>query len=136
MIILMFIGASPGFYRRRDQNNDIYDYGWRVIAMMRGREDIVFFRYRLVQERIFKALTITLLALLFIIAVTMALSTTEDASFMMILFETTSAFGTVGLSLGLTLKLTTLGKLPDLFYDVCRKAWTNHISVCTRAEKG
>ncbi|MDQ0724532.1 trk system potassium uptake protein TrkH [Paenibacillus sp. W4I10] len=111
MIILMFIGASPGSTGGGIKTTTFMIMAGAVIAMMRGREDIVFFRYRLVQERIFKALTITLLALLFIIAVTMALSTTEDASFMMILFETTSAFGTVGLSLGLTLKLTTLGKL-------------------------
>lgn len=49
--------------------------------MLRGRDDIVLFRYRLAQERVFKALTITLLALLLIVAVSMVLSTTEDAPF-------------------------------------------------------
>jgi trk system potassium uptake protein TrkH len=36
---------------------------------------------------------------------------TENASFEVILFEVVSAFGTVGLSLGLTSKLTYLGKV-------------------------
>ncbi|MNR38293.1 Ktr system potassium uptake protein B [compost metagenome] len=50
-------------------------------------------------------------ALFLIIAVTMILSATEDASFLSILFETTSAFGTVGLSMGLTAKLSVFGKV-------------------------
>lgn len=111
MIILMFIGASPGSTGGGIKTTTFIIMIGAVIAMIRGREDIVFFRYRLLQERIFKALTITLLALLFIIMVTMILSTTEDSGFLMILFETTSAFSTVGLSMGLTLKLTTFGKL-------------------------
>ena len=115
MIILMFIGASPGSTGGGIKTTTFMIMAGAVIAMMRGREDIVFFRYRRLQERIFKALTITLLALLFIITVTMILSTTEDSGFLMILFETTSAFGTVGLSLGLTLKLTTFGKLMICF---------------------
>jgi len=43
--------------------------------------------------------------------VTMALSTIEDASFLAILFETVSAFGTVGASMGLTPHLTAAGKI-------------------------
>ena len=81
-----------------------------VIAMMRGREDIVMFRYRLAQERVLKALTIALLALLLVLTVSMILSTTEG-DFLEILFETTSAFGTVGLSMGLTPDLTVFGKV-------------------------
>jgi trk system potassium uptake protein len=41
----------------------------------------------------------------------MVLSTTESAPFLKILFEVTSAFGTVGLSMGLTPDLTLLGKV-------------------------
>ncbi|MEJ1715034.1 potassium transporter TrkG, partial [Escherichia coli] len=63
------------------------------------------------QERIFKALTITLVALLLVMSVAMILSTTEDGSFLMILYETTSAFGTVGLTMGLTTHLTLTGKI-------------------------
>lgn len=111
MIILMFIGASPGSTGGGIKTTTFLIMVGAVIAMIRGRDDIVFFRYRIAQERIFKALTITLLALLFIITVTMILSTTEDSSFLMILFETTSAFSTVGLSLGLTLKLSVFGKI-------------------------
>lgn len=82
-----------------------------MIAMIRGKEDIVLFRYRLGKERILKAVTITMIALALVIIVTMILSTTEDHSFLMILFEVTSAFGTVGLSMGLTPDLSDLGKI-------------------------
>ncbi|MNI53084.1 Ktr system potassium uptake protein B [compost metagenome] len=71
----------------------------------------MLFRYRLAQERVFKALTITLLALLLIVSVSMVLSTTEGRPFLMILFETTSAFATVGLSMGLTPELSETGRI-------------------------
>lgn len=111
IVILMFIGASPGSTGGGIKTTTFTMMIGAVIAMMRGRDDIVMFRYRLTQERIFKALTITLLALLLVISVSMILSTTEDSTFLSILFETTSAFGTVGLSMGLTPHLSLFGKL-------------------------
>lgn len=111
IIILMFIGASPSSTGGGIKTTTFTILVGAVISMIRGRSDLVLFRYRLAQERIFKAVTITMLALFLVIAVAMVLSTTEDASFLSILFETTSAFSTVGLTMGLTGKLTVLGKI-------------------------
>lgn len=111
IIILMFIGASPGSTGGGIKTTTFTILVGAVISMIRGQDDLVLFRYRLVQERIFKAVTITMLALFLVVAVAMVLSTTEDASFLSILFETTSAFSTVGLSMGLTLKLSVIGKV-------------------------
>ncbi|CAM3046768.1 TrkH family potassium uptake protein [Paenibacillus sediminis] len=111
IIILMFIGASPGSTGGGIKTTTFTIMLGAVGAMIRGRDDIVIYRYRLAQDRIFKALTITLLALFLVVAVSMFLSTTESGSFLMILFETTSAFGTVGLTMGLTPHLTLVGKL-------------------------
>ncbi|MEF2968531.1 TrkH family potassium uptake protein [Paenibacillus sp. M1] len=111
IIILMFIGASPSSTGGGIKTTTFTILVGAVISMIRGRTDLVLFRYRFAQERIFKAVTITMLALFLVVAVAMVLSTTEDASFLSILFETTSAFGTVGLSMGLTGKLTVLGKI-------------------------
>jgi trk system potassium uptake protein len=111
IVILMFIGASPGSTGGGIKTTTFTIMVGAVIAMMRGREDIVMFRYRLAQERVLKALTIALLALLLVLTVSMILSTTEEGSFLEILFETTSAFGTVGLSMGLTPELTGFGKI-------------------------
>lgn len=111
IVILMFIGASPGSTGGGIKTTTFTIMVGAVIAMMRGREDIVMFRYRLAQERVLKALTIVLLAILLILTVSMILSTTEEGDFLKILFETTSAFGTVGLSMGLTPDLTVFGKI-------------------------
>ncbi|KZS45309.1 Trk family potassium uptake protein [Paenibacillus glucanolyticus] len=111
IVILMFIGASPGSTGGGIKTTTFTIMVGAVIAMMRGRDDIVMFRYRLAQERVLKALTIALLALLLVLAVSMILSTTEEGEFLEILFETTSAFGTVGLSMGLTPDLTVFGKI-------------------------
>lgn len=110
MILLMFIGASPGSTGGGIKTTTFVLLLGAVWAMIKGRDDIVFFRYRLEQERVLKALSIVLLALFIVIGATMILSTTEDHHFLMILFEATSAFGTVGLSMGLTQDLTDVGK--------------------------
>jgi len=111
IIILMFIGASPGSTGGGVKTTTFTALLGAVITMIRGKEDVVLFRYRLARERVYKALTITLFAFVVVITATMILSTTEDHAFLMILFETTSAFGTVGLSMGLTAKLTVTGKI-------------------------
>ncbi|SEP16142.1 TrkH family potassium uptake protein [Paenibacillus sp. OV219] len=111
IILLMFIGASPGSTGGGIKTTTFATLIGAVAAMIRGKDDIVMFKMRLARERIFKALTITMLSLALVIVVTMLLATTEDHPFIMILFETTSAFGTVGLSLGLTPQLTTIGKV-------------------------
>lgn len=111
IIILMFIGASPGSTGGGIKTTTFAALLGAVWAIIRGREDVVMFRYRLAQERVYKALTLTLLALALVLTATMILSTTEDHHFLMILFEVVSAFGTVGLSLGLTSDLTLFGKI-------------------------
>ena len=111
MVLLMFIGASPGSTGGGIKTTTFAILIGAVFAMIRGKEDIVIYRYRLAKDRIFKAVTLTLLSLFLVIIVSMILSTTEDHSFLMILFDTTSAFGTVGLSMGLTADLTVFGKI-------------------------
>ncbi|HEY0827179.1 MAG TPA: TrkH family potassium uptake protein [Bacilli bacterium] len=111
MIILMFIGGSPGSTAGGIKTTTFTILIGAVLAMFRGKDDIVLFHFRLAKDRIYKALTLTLTALIVIIFVAMLLSTTQDYPFLMILFETTSAFGTVGLSMGLTPHLTDFGKV-------------------------
>jgi trk system potassium uptake protein TrkH len=111
IIILMFIGASPGSTGGGIKTTTFTILIGAMIAMIRGKEDIVFFRFRLEKDRILKAITLTMIALFLVIFVSMVLSTTESAAFLKILFEVTSAFGTVGLSMGLTPHLTLFGKI-------------------------
>ncbi|TJY39885.1 Trk family potassium uptake protein [Cohnella pontilimi] len=111
IVILMFIGASPGSTGGGIKTTTFAALLGAVIAMVRGKEDVVMFKYRLAKERVYKALTVTLFALALVMLATMILSTTEDHQFLMLLFEVTSAFGTVGLTMGLTPDLTTAGKI-------------------------
>ncbi|MEK0316927.1 TrkH family potassium uptake protein [Cohnella sp. 56] len=111
IILLMFIGASPGSTGGGIKTTTFAALLGAVWAIIRGREDVVMFKYRLAQERVYKALTLTLLAVALVLTATMILSTTEDHHFLMILFEVVSAFGTVGLTLGLTADLSLFGKI-------------------------
>ncbi|QJC53237.1 Trk family potassium uptake protein [Paenibacillus albicereus] len=111
MIILMFIGASPGSTGGGIKTTTFMTLAAAMWAMLRGKEDIVLFRYRLAKERILKALTITMLSIAIVLASTMVLCTLEDRDFLRILFETVSAFGTVGLSTGITPGLQDVSKL-------------------------
>jgi trk system potassium uptake protein TrkH len=96
--------------------------------MITRKNDVILFRYRLAQERIFKAVTITMLSLFWVIAIAMILSATETAPFLSILFETMSAFGTVGLSMGLTTELTEVGKL-----FICLTMFVGRVGLLTLA---
>ncbi|WP_053366779.1 TrkH family potassium uptake protein [Bacillus sp. FJAT-27245] len=112
IIILMFIGASPGSAGGGIKTTTFATLLCAVWSQIRGKEDVVLYRRRIGYETIYKALTVTLSALVLIIAVTMLLTITEDGKdFLMILFEATSAFATVGLSMGLTPELSPAGEL-------------------------
>lgn len=111
MIVLMFIGAAPGSAGGGIKVTTFAILIGAMIAMVRGKEDIVMFRYRIAKDRIYKAITFTLLSFFLIVIASMVLSTTEHFPFLGILFEVTSAYATTGASMGLTAQLTTFGKL-------------------------
>ncbi|MEB6549595.1 TrkH family potassium uptake protein [Heyndrickxia sporothermodurans] len=112
LIILMFIGASPGSTGGGIKTTTFVTLLGAAWAQMRGKEDVVFFRQRLVPTMIYKAITVALIGFTVVVIVTMLLSITEtEKNFEVILFEATSAFGTVGLSMGLTPELSILGKI-------------------------
>jgi trk system potassium uptake protein TrkH len=112
IIILMFIGASPGSTGGGIKTTTFATLLGAVFAQIKGKEDVIFFRQRILSHMIYKSLTVTMSGLFIVIVVTMGLSITEPgAEFLMLLFEATSAFGTVGLSMGLTPSLSPMGKM-------------------------
>lgn len=115
IIILMFIGASSGSTGGGIKTSTLGALSSAVWAMVRGKEDVQLFERRLPKEIIFRALTIVSTASALVIVMTMLLTITERADFLTVFFEVTSAFGTVGLSMGLTTKLTVFGKLAIAF---------------------
>lgn len=112
VIILMFIGASPGGTGGGVKTTTMGALAMSVIAVVRGKDDANMFGRRLTSDIIYKALAIVMISLTLVIVVTTILSITEEeASFLEILFEATSAFGTVGLSMGITGSLSAIGKV-------------------------
>ncbi|WP_406676578.1 TrkH family potassium uptake protein [Moorella sp. ACPs] len=109
--ILMFIGASPGSTGGGIKTTTFAAIAVAVWAIIRGNVDIEVFGRRLPRGTVLKALAIAAVSLLLVVTVTGILLITEQAEMQMVLFEVTSAFGTVGLSMGLTPKLTVTGKL-------------------------
>lgn len=111
MILLMFIGAAPGSTGGGIKITTFAILASTAYAKLRSKEDIVMFRHRISKENVYRAITMTLLSLMLVVISTMLLSITERADFLSVLFEAVSAFGTSGITMGLTTELTTIGKV-------------------------
>ena len=111
IIILMFIGASPGSTGGGIKTTTFGTLAISVWCMIRGKEDTEVFRRRIGKDQVYKSLAILLMATGLVSVMTLLLSVTESADFLAILFETTSAFGTVGLTMGITPDLTAFGRI-------------------------
>ncbi|MBI4539472.1 MAG: Trk family potassium uptake protein [Gemmatimonadetes bacterium] len=111
LIVLMFIGASPGGTGGGIKTTTLGVVLMSVVALWRGHEDADVFGRRLPLDTVYRALAIGLVATVLVTMDTLVLTATEQAPFLSILFEVVSAFGTVGLSMGLTPDLSIVGKL-------------------------
>jgi trk system potassium uptake protein TrkH len=114
LILLMFIGGSPGSTAGGIKTVTFAVVVITVIAALRKRQDVEVFKRSIRIAVVGRAITVTLLFVLVLFATTLILSVTERGNgFSMsdIMFESASALGTVGLSTGITPFLTTIGKL-------------------------
>lgn len=111
IVVLMFIGASPGSTGGGIKTTTFGLLAASVWSQSRGKEDTEIFRRRIPTEQVTKALAVTLLSGCLVTVVTLLLTLSETMGFLAVLFEVVSAFGTVGLSMGLTTHLTGPGRL-------------------------
>ncbi|MFN2340335.1 MAG: TrkH family potassium uptake protein [Halanaerobium sp.] len=111
IIILMFIGASPGSTGGGIKTTTFGVILVTVKNMITGKEDMEIYNRRFEKQIIYKAFTILMLAAGLIILVTSLLLVIEDFQFIDALFETVSAFGTVGLSTGITDQLSEISRV-------------------------
>lgn len=107
---LMFIGGSPGSTAGGIKTTTAGVLLFSVISVLRGSKNINIFRKRLEMEVILKSLAIFVLSLLLVISTTVVLSIFGEATLLEYLFESISAFGTVGLTLGITPTLGSVDK--------------------------
>lgn len=111
MVILMFIGASPGSTGGGVKTTTFGTLVAVLWSLIRNREEVAVFERRLSHMTIFKALAVVMISLLLVVGVTMVLTLTETFTFLQVLFETVSAFATVGLSTGITGQLSVTGQI-------------------------
>lgn len=111
LIILMFIGGSPGSTGGGIKTTTFGSLVLATLSVIKGNRDVVAFKKRIPYDVINKSIAIIMIGLIWVVSVSFILTITEDANFLNLLFETTSAFATVGLTTGVTPELTDIGKL-------------------------
>jgi len=111
MMFLMFIGASPG-----GTGGGIKTSTWTLIvstiwATLRNSKNTILFNRRIPPETVRRAFTIMFLSMALISGAIFILNYVEPFNLTQLAFETFSAFGTVGLSMGITPSLSHVGKI-------------------------
>jgi len=108
---LMFIGASPSSAGGGIRTTTFAIVLIFLITFARGGKSIKIFKREIHNDDFIKAVTVTLMAFFLIFVSVIVVSIFEGFSLTEILFEVTSAFGTVGLSLGITSELSVPSKV-------------------------
>lgn len=111
MIVLMFIGASPGSTGGGIKTTSAGLLYSAVIASLRRRTEVVIFKRSIPYQLINRALAITVVSMVYLMVTFSILLAIEPLRPIQLLFELVSAFGTVGLSTGITSLLQPASKI-------------------------
>lgn len=118
LIILMFVGASPGSCGGGIKTTNLALLFCLGYNRLMGRSDAVMFKRTIPRETVARSIFLLIGSFLFLTSVLLFFLVSEESGlphkeglFIEILFEITSAFGTVGLSTGVTPRLDPLGKV-------------------------
>ncbi len=110
-VLFMFIGASPGSTGGGIKTTAFVILVIAVIAMLRGSRDVNIFKRKVAESIINKVMVLITISLTLLSVMIFLLLIIEPFSFEQTIFEAFSAFGTVGLSMGITPFLSSLGKV-------------------------
>ena len=109
--ILMFIGGSPGGTAGGVKTTTIAMLILCCVSVLQNKKDVECFGRRIQADNIRTGICVVILAFVSLLAGTTLLTIFEgDVDFIRIMYETTSAIGTVGLSADLTSQLCTASK--------------------------
>ena len=112
LIFVMIIGASPAGTGGGIKTTTLSALLGVIGSVLRGHpEKITFFNHEIPSNRVMTAVATSTLYVLVLTAATLMLCLFDSHTFIESLFETTSALGTVGLSLGITPDLTNFSKI-------------------------
>ena len=110
-VVLMFVGTAPTSTGGGIKVTTLALVALIVVAQVRGQDTITLFWRTLPRPLIARALSVLAVASLLVLLSTVALMVSDGLELLPALFEVTSAFGTVGLSLDVTPDLSTFGKI-------------------------
>ncbi|MEN2466317.1 TrkH family potassium uptake protein [Ornithinibacillus sp. JPR2-1] len=108
---LMFIGASPSSVGGGIRTTTFAVILLLIFSFAKGRKNIKVFGREIHEDDIRKSVVVSFLAMIIYFIGVAILSATESFTFMQIVFEASSAFGTTGLSMGITPELSSIGKV-------------------------
>jgi trk system potassium uptake protein len=109
--LLMFVGTAPTSTGGGIKVTTLALVFLIIVSQVRGQDRITLFWRTLPQSLVAKALSVLSLASLLVLISTLVLMISDGLELLPALFEVTSAFGTVGLSLDVTPNLSTFGKV-------------------------
>ncbi|WP_392391433.1 TrkH family potassium uptake protein [Neobacillus jeddahensis] len=109
--ILMFIGGSPSSASGGIRTTTFAIVILAIFFYAQGKSSIKIFRRELYSEDVLKSFIVLTTAAFLCLSSIIILSITEHGTIIEVIFEVSSAFGTNGLSMGLTPRLTTFGKI-------------------------
>jgi Trk-type K+ transport system membrane component len=109
--ILMFIGCSPSSVGGGIRTTTAIIVFLYVLSFLKREKHVNIFGRRIDDEDVRKSVVVLVLSLLFCFLATLILMATENQTMLSLVFEVTSAFGTTGLSLGITDDLSIVGKI-------------------------
>lgn len=110
-MILMFIGASPGSTGGGIKTTTFSVLVLSVLSMLTGKRDLTIFNRKIALSNAREATSLATLSASLIFCVVFVMMLFEPFAFEKIVFEAISAFGTVGLSMGITGSLSFAGKM-------------------------
>jgi len=110
-IILMFIGASPGSTGGGIKTSTFAILVLSVTSMLKGKKDLSICNRKIPVFSIREVTSLITLSVSIVLMVAFVLLLVEPQNIEKVIFETISAFGTVGLSMGITPELTLIGRL-------------------------
>lgn len=111
MMVLMFIGACPGGTAGGIKVTTLAVLWSMIRAGFKRRDEPELYRRTIPVETVQRAVMVLCSSLLLVCGATVLMSVFEQKDFLSVLFETVSAFGTVGLSTGLTPELSVPGRI-------------------------
>ena len=114
-VILMLIGGAPGSTAGGMKITTVAVLFFTMVSVFKHEKSPAVFKRRIKPEAIYGAIAVFMLDIMIALIGAMLISKIEHVAFLKTLFESASAVGTVGLSMGLTPTLSTVSKFILIF---------------------